>query len=85
MTQLVKLEKRFENALEKLELVLANNNLGESSGGRSKKDEDVKKNLHNIDDLLIKIGELKKAAESDAEEIDRLIKKLKKILETNND
>ena len=85
MTQLVKLEKRFENALEKLELVLANNNLGESSGGRSKKDEDVKKNLHNIDDLLIKIGELKKAAESDAEEIDRLIMKLKEILETNND
>ena len=40
---------------------------------------------HNIDDLLIKIGKLEKAAESDAEEIDRLIMKLKKILETNND
>ena len=43
MTQLVKLEKRFENALEKLELALANNNLGESSGSSGKKDEDVKK------------------------------------------
>ncbi len=85
MTQLVKLEKRFENALEKLELALANNNLGESSGSSGKKDEDVKKNLHNIDDLLIKIGKLEKATESDAEEIDRLIKKLEKILETNND
>ena len=39
----------------------------------------------NIDDLLIKIGKLEKAAESDAEEIDRLIMKLKKILEINND
>ena len=85
MTQLVKLEKRFENALEKLELVLANNNFGQSSGGSSKKDEDVKKNLHNIDDLLIRIGKSEKAAESDAEEIDRLITKLKEILETNND
>ena len=40
---------------------------------------------HNIDDLLIKIGNLEKAAKSDAAEIDRLIKKLKEILETNND
>ena len=40
---------------------------------------------HNIDDLLIKIGKLEKAAKSDAAEIDRLIKKLKEILETNND
>ena len=31
MTQLVKLEKRFENALKKLELVLANKNVGEIS------------------------------------------------------
>ena len=44
-----------------------------------------KKTPHNIDDLLIKIRKLEKAAESDAEEIDRLILKLKKILETNND
>ena len=85
MTQLVKLEKRFEIALEKLELALANKNLGEASGSIDKKDKDVEKNLHNIDDLLIKIGKLEKAAESDAEEIDRLIMKLKKILETNND
>ena len=49
------------------------------------KDKDVEKNTHNIDDLLIRIGKLEKAAESDAEEIDRLIMKLKKILETDND
>ena len=85
MTQLVKLEKRFETALEKLELALVNKNLGEVSGSIDKKDKDVEKNIHNIDDLLIKIGKLEKAAESDAEEIDRLIMKLRKILEINND
>ena len=85
MTQLVKLEKRFEIALEKLEQALANKNLGEASGSIDKKDKDVEKNTLNVDDLLIKIGKLEKAAESDAEEIDRLIMKLKKILETNND
>ena len=85
MTQLVKLEKRFEIALEKLELALVNKNLGEVSGSVDKKDKDVEIKAHNIDDLLIKIGDLEKAAESDAEEIDRLIMKLKKILETDND
>ena len=85
MTQLVKLEKRFEIALEKIEQALAKKNLGEASGSIDKKDKDVEKNSHNIDDLLIRIGKLEKAAESDAEEIDRLIMKLKKILETNND
>ena len=84
MTQLVKLEKRFEIALEKLELALANKNLGEASGSIDN-DKDLEKTPHNIDDLLIKIRKLEKAAESDAEEIDRLIMKLKKILETNND
>ena len=84
MTQLVKLEKRFEIALEKLELALANKNLGEASGS-IEKDKDLEKTPHNIDDLLIKIRKLEKAAKSDAAEIDRLIKKLKEILETNND
>ena len=45
----------------------------------------MEKTPHNIDDLLIKIEELEKAAESDAEEIEELIMKLKNILETNND
>ena len=85
MTQLVKLEKRFEIALEKLELALANKNLGEVSGSIDKKDKDVEKKAHNIDDLLIKIENLEKAAKGDATEIDRLMKKLKEILETNND
>ena len=85
MTQLVKLEKRFEIALEKLELALANKNLGEVSGRVDNKDKDLEIKAHNIDDLLIKIGKLEKAAKSDAAEIDRLIKKLKEILETNND
>ena len=85
MTQLVKLEKRFEIALEKLELALVNKNSREVSGRIDKKDKDVEIKAHNIDDLLIKIGNLEKAAKSDATEIDRLIKKLKEILETNND
>ncbi len=85
MTQLVKLEKRFEIALEKLQLALASKNLVEASGSIDKKDKDEEKNPHSIDDLLIKIGKLEKAAESDAEEIDMLIMKLKEILETNND
>ncbi len=85
MTQLVQLEKRFEIALDKLELALVNKNLGEVSGSIDKKDKDVEIKAHNIDDLLIKIGNLEKAAKSDAAEIDRLIKKLKEILETNND
>ena len=85
MTQLVKLEKRFEIALEKLKLALENRNLGEVSGSIDKKDKDVEIKAHNIDDLLIKIGKLEKDAKSDAAEIDRLINKLKEILETNND
>ena len=85
MTQLVKLEKRFEIALEKLELALANRNLSEASGSNNKEDKNLEKTPDNTDDLLIKIGKLEKAAESDAEEIDKLIMKLKKILETNND
>ena len=85
MTQLVKLEKRFEIALEKLKLALANKNLVKATGSIDKKDKDVEKIPHNIDDLLIKIGKLEKAAESDAKEIDRLIIKLNKILETDYD
>ena len=85
MTQIVKLEKRFEIALEKLELALANKNMSEASGSINKKDKDVGSSPHNIDDLLIKIGKLEKAAESDAKEIDRLIIKLNKILETDYD
>ena len=85
MTQLVKLEKRFENALEKLELALANKNLAEVSGSIDKQNKNLEKKSHNIDDLLIKIEKLEMAAKNDAEEIDRLIKKLTKILEANND
>ena len=84
MTQLVKLEKRFEIALEKIELALTKKNLGEASGSIDN-DKDLEKTPHNIDDLLIKIGKLEKAAKSDAAEIDRLIEKLKEILETHND
>ena len=62
---------------------MANNKFGRSFPAVVKdKDEEYP---HNIDDLLIKIGKLEKAAESDAEEIDRLIMKLKKILEIDND
>ena len=85
MTRLVKFEKRFENALEKLELALADKNLVEISGSINKKDKDEEEKSQHIDDLLIKIRKLEKAAESDAEEIDRLVMKMTKILEINND
>ena len=85
MTNLVKLEKRFENAIEKLELALASEIVSEGSPSNYKKDKVVDENHHNINALLIKIGELEKAAKSDAEEIDRLVEKLKEILEIDND
>ena len=85
MIQIVKLEKRFENALEKLELALANNNLrivSESSEGQK---EIMKESHHNIDDLLVKIDQLEKAAKNDADEIDKLVGKLKEIFELEDD
>ena len=85
MTQLVNLEKRFETALEKLELALAANSASGGSNGVDEKDKVEKKENSNFNDLLIKIGELEKAAQSDAEEIDKLVYKLREILETNND
>ena len=81
MSQLVKLEKRFENALKKLELALANNDLKQISES-SKEKEQIRKDSHNnIDDLLIKIDRLEKAAKNDADEIDKLVRKLKEIFE----
>ena len=85
MSQIVKLEKRFENALEKLELALENKNVREVSYSIDER-EKVKADSHyNIDDLLNKVEQLEKAAKNDAEEIDKLVTKLKKILETGND
>jgi len=81
MSQLVKLEKRFENALKKLELALANNDLKQTSVS-SKEKEQIRKDSHNnIDDLLIKIDRLEKAAKNDADEIDKLVRSLKEIFE----
>ena len=85
MSELVNLEKRFENALEKLEVALANNKMGKAAENFNEKEEVINDTHYNIDDLLNKIRKLEKAAESDAEEIDRLIMELRKILETNND
>ncbi len=85
MSQLVKLEKRFENALEKLELALASKNVSKASSSVIQKQKIEKESHHNINDLLIKIEKFEKAAKNDAEEIDKLIKKLKEILEKDND
>ena len=85
MSELVNLEKRFENALEKLERALANNKMDKATESFNKK-EDVNKDVnHKIDDLLNKINRLEKAAENDAEEIDKLVRELEKVLETDND
>ena len=75
MSQIIKLEKRFEVALEKLERALAEKNVGI-----------FEKNIHGnhdkIGELLSKVDRLEKAAENDANEIEKLVKKLKVILET---
>ncbi len=85
MSQLVKLEKRFESALEKLELAFANKNPVKISKGPKEKKEIIKESHNNIDDLLIKIAQLEKAAKNDADEIDKLVKKLREIFEIEDD
>ena len=85
MSELVNLEKRFEKALEKLERALANNKMDKATENFNKKEEVNKDINHNIGDLLNKINKLEKAAESDAEEIDKLVRELEKVLETDND
>ena len=85
MSELVNLEKRFENALEKLERALASNKMDKATENIYKKEEVIKDTHYNIDDLLNKIKKLEKAAESDAEEIDKLVRELEKVLETDND
>ena len=84
MSQLVKLEKRFEIALEKLELAFANNNTVKISESPNEKKEIIKGN-NNIDDLLTKIARLERAAKDDADEIDKLVKKLREIFEIEHD
>ena len=85
MSELVNLEKRFEKALEKLERALANNKMVKATENFSKKEEVSKDINHNIGDLINKINRLEKAAENDAEEIDKLVRELEKVLETDND
>ena len=85
MNQLVNLEKRLENALEKLKLALANKGISGVAENSDEEEEVIKESHHNINDLLKKIKELEKAATNDAKEIDKLVGELKRILETNND
>ena len=85
MSELVNLEKRFENALEKLELALANNNMSKAAESLNENQEVNKEIPHNKDDLLKKVKKLEKAAASDAEQIDKLVKELENIFEIDND
>ena len=86
MSELVKLEKRFEDVIENLEFALSNNVVKERVSDSSIKKEDVSKQSHdNTENLLNKIEHLEKAAVNDAKEIDKLVMKLKEILETEND
>ena len=85
MSQLVKLEKRFERALEKLELAFANSNPMKFSEDPKEKKEIIKESNNNIDDLLVKIAQLERAAKNDADEIDKLVKKLREIFEIEDD
>ena len=85
MSQLVKLEKRFEIALEKLELAFANKSPVKTSESSNEKKEIIKENHNNIDDLMTKIAQLESAAKDDADQIDQLVKKLKEIFEIEYD
>jgi len=85
MSQIVKLEKRFETALEKLELALAKNNVMEPLEVSYKKAENTNDSHYNIDELLVKIEKLEKAAKSDANEINKLVRKLEEIFELEDD
>ena len=85
MSQLVKLEKRFEIALEKLELAFANKSPVKISESPNEKKEIIEENHNNVDDLLTKIGQLENAAKDDADEIDQLVKKLREIFELEYD
>tara|TARA_B100002019_G_scaffold57308_2_gene49208 strand:+ start:312 stop:572 length:261 start_codon:yes stop_codon:yes gene_type:complete len=86
MSQLVKLEKRFEDAIKRLELALSDKIVSkEVSGNFNEKEEVSKQGRDNIEKLLNRIAYLEKAAENDAKEIDKLISKLQEILEAKND
>ena len=86
MSQLVKLEKRFEDAIKRLELALSDKIVSkEVSSIFNEKEEVSKQGRDNIEKLLNRIAYLEKAAENDAKEIDKLISKLQDILEAKND
>ena len=85
MSNLVKLEKRFENAIERLELALESNDLERVSESSKEKEQPLKESHDNIDDLLVKIAKLEKATKSDADEIDKLVRKLKEVFELVDD
>ena len=86
MSQLVKLEKRFEDAIKRLELALSDKIVSNKvSGSFNEKEEVSNQGRDNIEKLLNRIAYLEKAAENDAKEIDKLISKLQEILEAKND
>ena len=64
--------------MNKLELALANKNASEVSNSIDGKNKVVEEEYHNFDDLLMKIGELEKAAIVMLEEIDKLVKKIER-------
>ena len=86
MSQLVKLEKRFEDAIKRLEFALSDKNVSKEVSDSFNEKEEVSMQGHdNVEKLLNRIEYLEKAAENDAKEIDKLISKLQEILEAKND
>ena len=86
MSQLVKLEKRFEDAIKRLELALSDKIVSKEVSGRFNEKEEVsKQGRDNTEKLLNRIAYLEKAAENDADAIDKLVRELQRVLETNND
>ena len=85
MSELVKLEKKFEIALEKLELALANKGTVKIPESSNENKEIIRENHNTVDELLTKIAQLERAAKDDADEIDKLVKKLRDIFEIEYD
>ena len=52
---------------------------------RKEKEQTMMESHDNIDDLLVKIDKLERASKSDANEIDKLVRKLKEIFELADD
>ena len=84
MSEIINLEKRFEVVIEKLEKALTFTERQSPEEAISSKQEKLEDHEYNRQ-LLAKIENLEKAAKNDANEIDKLVGKLREIFESDYD